>query len=801
MGMNEKSLEDVTEEDVDLEEPTEEFNSISTGDSIREAIEELMEESIGITSKEEIEESSKITTVDSNFEILEERIDVSVEESNQDTRKKEMQVSTEEPNLDTRKEEMEALTERPKKETKKVPYLLNFILFPIAFIYLEAMFHLLVFEKLDGTILYPVLTAGVVGCIITLITSLFGRKVNCILAMSLVSILSLWYCIQLVFEHIFRTFLSLYSVGENGGDVIEFWREALAGILEKLVGILLLLLPIVAVAVLIRKFKLFPKKPLKTIGKVAGSAVIVHIFFLLLLLIPGKEAHTPYDLYHNDFVQDLGVEKLGILTATRVDIKNVFFGVDDFSMGEDVFVEVEQPIVVITPTNIPVTVTKVPDATLTPTPLPTQIPIDTSPNVLEIDFATLAKEAKDNATASLFEYFANVTPTNKNEYTGMFEGYNLIYLTAEGFSPWAVDKEITPTLYQLTHSGFVFENFYNPIWWTSTSDGEYVGCTGLIPSGTNSFTKSAEGDMPFCLGWQFKELGYTTRAYHNHSYTYYHRNLTHPNMGYDYKGAKGGGLDVKLTWPESDLEMIQKTLPEYIKDEQFHTYYMTVSGHMDYTFIGNSMSSKNKDYVKDLPYSEGGKAYIACNKELDLALEYLIQELDKAGILDKTVIALSADHYPYGLAQEDINELAGHEVEENFELYENYFILWNSSIKEPIIIDKYCSTVDIIPTLNNLFGIKYDSRLFMGQDILSDAPALVMTSNQSFITDYVKYNSKTGTYELMQEVDLPENYIKGYISIIKNKFSVSGSMIKNNFYGKLLPYLNLTTYEKPEIEE
>jgi phosphoglycerol transferase MdoB-like AlkP superfamily enzyme len=343
----------------------------------------------------------------------------------------------------------------------------------------------------------------------------------------------------------------------------------------------------------------------------------------------------------------------------------------------------------------------------------------------------------------------------------------------------------------------VFENFYTPIWWTSTSDGEYVASTGLVPSGSNSLTKSAKGDMPLCLGWQFKELDYTTKAYHNHTYTYYNRHLTHPNMGYDYKGTNGGGLELKKTWPESDLEMMEVTLPEYINEKQFHTYYMTVSGHMEYTFIGNSMASKNKDYVKDLPYSDNCKAYIACNKELDLALEYLIKELDKAGVLDKTVIAFSADHYPYGLTQEEINELAGHEVEENFELYRNNFVLWNAAMEEPVVIDKYSSSMDIMPTLCNLFGIKYDSRLFMGQDILSDAPALVMMSNQSFITDYVKYNSKTGESELLEDVDLPENYLKGFVSIVKNKFNVSGSIIKNNFYHELLPYLQMETYKKP----
>lgn len=675
-------------------------------------------------------------------------------------------------------------------------------LFPIAFIYLEVAFHVLVFKKVDSYVWYSVFVSIAFGLVVGAITSVFRRRVNCIIGMTVISMVAVWFCVQLVFQHIFRTFLFLYSVGENGTDVLEFWKEAVSAILNKLPGIIILLLPIPFAAVTIKKLKLLKKQSLYAGGISAAGAILVSLIFYVTLLIPGKEPYTPYDLYHKDFVPDLGIEKLGMLTATRFDLQGVVFGIEDFKLEEDVFLSVDQPIVTISPTGMVDSVTQAPSSsnTVTISPTPTLIPIDTSPNVLDIDFAALAEREDKEAISTLYQYFSNATPTKKNEFTSMFEGYNLIFLTAEGFSPWAVDEKVTPTLYKLTHSGFVFHNFYTPIWWTSTSDGEYVACTGLIPSGSNSFTKSAKGDMPLCLGWQFNELGYTTKAYHNHSYTYYNRHLTHPNMGYDYKGTNGGGLEVKKTWPESDLEMMQVTLPEYIGEQPFHAYYMTVSGHMEYTFVGNSMASKNKDYVKDLPYSSNCKAYIACNKELDLALEYLIQELDKAGVLDKTVIAFSADHYPYGLTQGEINELAGHEVEQNFELYKNYFVLWNSAMEEPIVIDKYCSSLDIMPTLYNLFGLEYDSRLFMGQDILSDAPALVMMSNQSFITDYVKYNSKTREMELLQEVELPENYIKGYISIVKNKFNVSGSMIKNNFYHYMLPYLGLETYNKPDLE-
>src|SRR5690554_419664 len=113
--------------------------------------------------------------------------------------------------------------------------------------------------------------------------------------------------------------------------------------------------------------------------------------------------------------------------------------------------------------------------------------------------------------------------------------------------------------------------------------------------------------MPFVMGNQLKDLGYKTMAYHNHTYSYYKRHVSHPNMGYDYKGV-GNGLKVKEVWPASDLEMFEQTIPEYIDNQPFHSYYMTVSGHLRYSFEGNSMAHKNKDVVKDLLYSEAGKA-------------------------------------------------------------------------------------------------------------------------------------------------------------------------------------------------
>ena len=72
------------------------------------------------------------------------------------------------------------------------------------------------------------------------------------------------------------------------------------------------------------------------------------------------------------------------------------------------------------------------------------------------------------------------------------------------------------------------------------------------------------------------------------------------------------------------------------------------------------------------------------------------------------------------------------------EVNRSNFILWNSEAKT-VEVDKVGSQIDVLPTLLNLFGIEYDSRLIIGKDILSDAPGLAIFSNRSWVSDYGTY--------------------------------------------------------------
>jgi phosphoglycerol transferase MdoB-like AlkP superfamily enzyme len=427
-------------------------------------------------------------------------------------------------------------------------------------------------------------------------------------------------------------------------------------------------------------------------------------------------------------------------------------------------------------------------------------PVVYSPNVMNIDFTTLSEGETDKNLLLMNEYFGSKKPTYKNEYTGMYKGYNFISVTAEGFSPYAIDPVLTPTLYKMQQEGWDFSNFYTPIWGVSTSDGEYTHCTGLIPkSGVWSFYRSGNNYMPFCLGNMFRSIGVNnTYAYHNNTHSYYHRDVSHPNMGYDYKGM-GTGVEkyVKKVWPQSDLEMVAGSLPEYISTEPFHAYYMSVSGHLEYSRIGNMMTAKNWDAVKDLPCSDTLKAYYACNIELDKAMEHLLAELNKAGIADRTVISITPDHYPYGLEQDEGDkyriwtEMLGHEVDTSFELYESCWLLYCQGTSNPPKVDKYCYSVDILPTILNLFGFEYDSRLLMGSDVMSTEEGLVVFSNRSFITELGRYDSTTREFtpvsdDIFESEEAMNKYVNGMIAVVNNKFKMSAKILEKDYYAYVL---------------
>ena len=162
-------------------------------------------------------------------------------------------------------------------------------------------------------------------------------------------------------------------------------------------------------------------------------------------------------------------------------------------------------------------------------------------------------------------------------------------------------------------------------------------------------------------------------------------------------------------------------------------------------------------------------------------MTYLVEELEKAGKLEKTVIVLSADHYPYGLETSELEKFSGKKLKDSLELYKNSLIFWNSEM-ENITIEKTCCSADIYPTILNLFGFSYDSRLFAGTDMLSESPSLVIFKDRSFITDKMIYNKATETVESRTEEDVSEEYVIMMKAYVKGLVDYSAGILNYNFH-------------------
>ena len=389
----------------------------------------------------------------------------------------------------------------------------------------------------------------------------------------------------------------------------------------------------------------------------------------------------------------------------------------------------------------------------------------------------------------MHEYFKNESGTLQNEYTNYFEGKNLILFMAESFNEIAVREDITPTLYKLVNNGFKFNNFYTPTI-SSTIGGEFQELTGLVAaSGFLSPWKSGENYFPFGVATEFQNMGYSTYAYHNHTYTFQSRNKYLAALGFNnYLGCRNG-LENRINcnqWPESDVEMIEATISDYIgSEEPFMVYYVTVSGHGDYGFNYSAMARKHKDDVANLDYSEKPLSYLAAQIELDQALELLIEKLDEAGKLEDTVIALVGDHYPYYLSLDEVNDIATYEKDSVVEINRSNFILWNSEM-DTVEIDKVGSQIDVLPTIYNLFGVEYDSRLIIGKDILSTEPGLAIFGNSSWVSDKGTYFASSGEFVSRDGSTVDDDYIKYMNSVVSNKILMSRYIMQYDYYRKVL---------------
>lgn len=668
--------------------------------------------------------------------------------------------------------------EQPQQDAPKKRSLGPLFFFPMALLYHELLLH--AFDRTilfwDTPLVYILLFSAAGGFLLSALVDILPRRAAHIVTYALCVFWTVLTCIEYCCKSYFKSYWGLSFITQMTGNVVgNFFSTMLEIIFGRIVFILLSFLPLVLLIILRRR--LLPGKTLSVRCRVMALAV-----FAVCQAVGSALCYTGEDRadYTYNYVTDYAVPRFGLAATIRLEAQYAIFGLPDAPV-----IQVDEP---------------VPDE-----------PVVYDYNKMELDFTATSDLVGGSTLENMHNYFSSKTASQQNEYTGMFKGKNLIQITAEAFSPYVISKELTPTLYKLTHEGFVFTNYYQPGWGQSTTGGEFAHMTGIIPTWVNgnlSFYASHQDYMPFALGNQFRALGYTTVAYHNNSYTYYNRHLTHPNLGYDYYG-QGNGLTLTVPgWPYSDLEMMELTAPAYIEDyvntgKPFHAYYMSVSGHANWGW-GNAMSAKNREAaVAAYPNaSQPVQGYIAANLELEYALTYLLEQLEAAGIADDTVICMTADHYPYALVTDEVDyyqELSGKQDSElDISRYKNTWLLWSGSMESSVTVNTPCSAIDILPTVSNLFGLEFDSRLMSGHDVFAQnynasqastcMPLVILPTNRgySWITAAGTYDAKTRTFTPNPGITVADDYVKTVSSLIDAKYSYARQLIQYDYAGVVL---------------
>ena len=640
------------------------------------------------------------------------------------------------------------------------------LFYAVTILYLEILSKVIITDHtLNNGLVYLLIFTLPFILLITLLTKIFPRIINKINSFILMGIITVYFEVQLIFHRLFSVPFSFSTIG-LADQALDFTNIIKDAILSNLLHFVLFLLPFILLIILNKKIDYNRYHKYSIISLIIMFALSYGAIFVTL--IPNKsEMNSPYKLYFKIDDQASIIDTFGMLTYTKIDIKRQLFGYES-----EIVLDNEEEMV------IPVE----------------EGEIDYGFNALELDFE---KATNNKNIKTLNTYFSNSNPSNKTKYTGMFKDKNLIFILAEGFNEIAVDEQRTPTLYKMVHTGFDFTNFYSPVF-LSTTGGEFQATTGLIP--TQEILGAWKSKMPtiyYGLGNAFSRIGYRAQSYHDWTYTYYSREKTMKTIGFtNYMGC-GNGLEKRLhtdnelrymkypcQWLEFDSDMVNVTAPLYMGQEgNYVTYYVTVSGHSPYNY-NDIIANHHFDTVKDLNYSSQVKYYLASQVELDKMLEALVKQLEENGELDDTVIALVGDHYPYTLSTEEMNEAASYTKDGVIEINRSNFILWNNAMEEPIVVDKVGSQIDVLPTLLNLFGIEYDSRLILGKDILSNSEGIAVFSNRSWVTDYGWYQASSRRFTLREGMELEnqDEYINRINNKVNNYFSISKLIVDNDYY-------------------
>ena len=646
----------------------------------------------------------------------------------------------------------------------------NYLIILIFTNLLEISFRLISQSKVfDVSLLRIFIGLNFVSLLISFILSWTNKKSIKIFNIIIAFIFSIYAFLQLGFNNFIGVYMSFNTTSQLGA-VTDYVKEFLASFLFRFYLIFIPFILLIIYYIFIDKFtelKLNKKFVLKShIKYEPGIRIISSLIILFLLGFLYNETLTiPFmqnelqtvsneDLFAYPSVPSLVINEFGVIGFGFLDVKSLYVE----PTNNYVFNGEEN-------NNISINTDRTFDDTL---------------------WNELISNESSKKLNNINNYLINNTISDYNDYTGLFEGKNLIVIMMESVNEIFINKDLYPNFYKLYSEGISFTNNYSPRNSCATGNNEFSAMTGIY-SIQNNCTANVyrKNTYPYSIFNLFNNAGYKTMSMHDYTEAYYYRSIIHQNMGSGkYYGVQDLGIPYYNEYKNwaSDEDFMEVAMDITLSDtsEPFMLWLTTVSSHQPYvqsSVEGDKYLSitDGTDYPMDL------RRYMSKLKTLDNALGILLERLEESNELDDTVIALFGDHYPYGLKDSTINYVLDYDLDD-YEREKTPFVIYNSEIS-PQSIDKYTSYINLTPTIANLFNLNYDPRLYMGYDVLSDDYWNVVTfADGSWKNNLVYYNAGTSSVKYYVEDGMSIDEIKNINQIITNKMQMSSNIIKNNYF-------------------
>ena len=424
------------------------------------------------------------------------------------------------------------------------------------------------------------------------------------------------------------------------------------------------------------------------------------------------------------------------------------------------------------------------------------------------------------AVKAFHDHFDEVSDTQDytNDYTGIFQGKNVIVIHAESIQQFVIGmsfngEELTPNLNKLASESIYFDNFYSQVSVGTSSDAEFTSLTSLMPTNTGtafvSYFDRTYVSMPSLLS----DKGYYTFVMHANKANFWNRDLMYAGLGYQRFYSKDDyDIDEVVGLGLSDTSFFRQSV-EKLKEinEMGKPYYGTLIMLSNHTpFIDSAAMT---DYEVDMkeevtledgtvttvshPYMEGTKLgqYLKSVHYADQALGEFINMLETEGLLENTVLVLYGDHD----ARLDINDyvrLYNYDPETNSILnpddpdYINFdeyqyelnrkvpFMIWSSETKEKLhkTVSDVMGMYDVMPTLGNMLGVY--NKYALGHDIFQiGSNNIVVFPNGNWVTNSIYYNAQKGEYLSLAETAISADYIEKNNEYADEILNTSNSLI------------------------